>query len=160
MPPPKSGAEEAYPGELHERFQQAAVMLHAGQPAFALEALERVLDLAPQLPEGHANAGFALLALGRPQRAMDEFARAIDLRAGQANAYYGMAMAYEQLGDIASALGAMRTFVHLASEEDRHRQRALAAIWEWTSAENSDGAPAASVGRPAVVPQAAGTSDS
>ena len=38
-------------------------MLHAGQPAMALAALERVLTLAPDLPEAHVNAGFALFEL-------------------------------------------------------------------------------------------------
>jgi Flp pilus assembly protein TadD len=124
-------AMPAYSGELHERFQQAAVMLHAGQNEYALTALQRVLELAPQMPEAHVNAGFALVELGQPALAADHFQTAIELRPGQANAYYGLALVYESVGDLASALGAMRTYAHLSSPDAPHRRRALAAIWEW-----------------------------
>jgi Flp pilus assembly protein TadD len=121
----------AYSGELHERFQQAAAMLHIGQHLYALEALERVIELAPRLPEARVNAGFALLGLERPDRARQQFETAIDLRPGQANAYYGLGMALEALGDIEGALGAMRSYVHLAKADARHVRLARSAIWEW-----------------------------
>lgn len=124
-------AVPAYSGELHERFQQAAVMLHAGQNEYALAALQRVIELAPQMPEAHVNTGFALVALGQAALAADHFQTAIELRPGQANAYYGLALVYESVGDLASALGAMRTYVHLSPPEAPHLRRALAAIWEW-----------------------------
>jgi tetratricopeptide (TPR) repeat protein len=124
--------QATYVGEVHERFQQAAAMLHAGQYLYALEALERVLELSPHLPEAHVNVGFALLGLQHPERAAEHFIRATDLRAGQVNAYYGLAVALEELGDIKGALGAMRTFVHLSRNDDPHVLRAKAAIWEWT----------------------------
>ena len=53
----------AYAGELHERFQQAAVMLHAGQPKHALTALERVIALAPNLPEARVKPSAIIPAL-------------------------------------------------------------------------------------------------
>ena len=106
-------------------------MLHAGQNKYALAALQRVLELAPQMPEAHVNAGFALVELGKPALAADHFQTAIDLRPGQANAYYGLALVYESADDLASALGAMRTYVHLSPPGLPHRRRALAAIWEW-----------------------------
>lgn len=123
--------EPAYPGELHERFQQAAVMLHAQQYDYALDALAVVIELAPRMPEARANAGFALLGLQRPALAVRQFESAIALRDTQLNAYYGLAMACEALGDLDRALGAMRTYVHLAGEKDPHARRAWAAIWEW-----------------------------
>jgi tetratricopeptide (TPR) repeat protein len=134
-PPPKvaSPATPAYSGELHERFQQAAVMLHAGQPQHALTALERVIDLAPNLPEARVNAGFALYELSNMTAAQAQFRKAIDLRPGQANAYYGLAMVLEALGDLEGALGAMRTYVHLVDGEDPHVRKARSAIWEWES---------------------------
>lgn len=121
----------AHPGELHERFQQAAVMLHAGQHLYALEALERVLEIAPSLPEAHVNAGFALIGLDRHRRAQRHFQYAIDLRPTQLNAYYGLALSLEGLGELDGALGAMRTFVHLAGDSNPHARRAWSAIWEW-----------------------------
>jgi len=117
--------------EIHQRFQQAAVMLHAGEYLYALESLERVIDLAPGMPEARVNAGFALLGLSNPERAVDQFQIAIELRPQQVNAYYGLAMAMEALTDIEAALGAMRTYVHLAAKNDPYVRRARAAIWEW-----------------------------
>ena len=128
-----SSPSPAYSGELHERFQQAAVMLHAGQPQHALTALERVIDLAPNMPEARVNAGFALYELSNMTAAQAQFRQAIDLRPGQANAYYGLAMTLEALGDLEGALGAMRTYVHLVDEHDPHVRKARSAIWEWES---------------------------
>ena len=127
-------AAETYSGELHERFQQAAAMLHIGQHLYALEALERVLELAPHLPEARVNAGYALLGLDRPGRAREQFEHAIAIRPNQVNAYYGLALALEALGDLEGALGAMRSYVHLAEQGDAHVRRAQSAIWEWEDA--------------------------
>ncbi|MDJ0741498.1 MAG: tetratricopeptide repeat protein [Gammaproteobacteria bacterium] len=124
----------AHGGELHERFHQAAAMLHIGEHLYALDALERVLELAPEMPEARVNAGFALIGLDRPLEAREQFERAIALRPGQVNAYYGLALAFEALDDIEAALGAMRTYVHLADDGDAHVRRARSAIWEWQSA--------------------------
>ncbi len=135
--PHPTAAPPAYAGELHERFQQAAVMLHAGQHEYALAALERVLDLAPDLPEAHVNTGFALLGLERPQLAERHFETAIALRPEQVNAYYGLALAREAAGDLDTALGAMRTFVHLSPPDAEHLRRARAAIWEWEARRNA-----------------------
>lgn len=129
--PSSTAAPPRDDAELHKRFQQAAVMLHAGQYEYALTALERVLELAPRLPEAHVNAGFALVELRRPAQAEQHFRTAIDLRPGQANAYYGLALVREAIGDYAGALGAMRTFAHLSPPETPHLRRAWAAIWEW-----------------------------
>ena len=134
----KQGAEAAYDVEVHERFQQAAAMLHTRQYVYALDALERVLDLSPNLPEAHVNAGFALLGVERPARAARFFERAIDLRPGQVNAYYGLAVALEELGDIDGALGAMRVFIHLSDSGTRHVARARAAVWEWSQQRKLD----------------------
>ena len=51
----------------------------------------------------------------------------------QVNAYYGLALAQESLGDLDGALGAMRTYVHLSDERDQYQRRAWSAIWEWQS---------------------------
>lgn len=117
--------------ELRQRFDQAIVMLHARQYDHAVTALERVLALAPNLPEAKVNMGFALLGLQRAQEARAFFLAAIDLRPQQANAYYGLAMAEEQRQDYEAALGGMRSYLHLAPADDAHRVRARAALWEW-----------------------------
>ena len=117
--------------ELRQRFDQASVMLHARQYDHAVTALHRVLELAPRLPEAHVNMGFALLGLERAEAARSFFLAAIDLRPQQANAYYGLAIADEMRHDYESALGGMRSYLHLAPAGDPYRARARAALWEW-----------------------------
>ncbi|MBI5451718.1 MAG: tetratricopeptide repeat protein [Gammaproteobacteria bacterium] len=117
--------------ELTVRFQQAAMMLHAGRYDHALAALHRVLELSPRLPEAHVNIGYALLGLGKLEAARGFFLSAIDLRPYQGNAYWGLAQVYEQQGDLPAALGAMRTYIHLAPPNDPYVRRARSALWEW-----------------------------
>lgn len=125
----------AHGPELKRRFDQAVVMLHAGEYEHAATALHQVLALAPQLPEAHVNMGYALLGLKRPQAARDFFDSATALKPDQANAYYGLALAWEALGDVPMATGAMRSYLHLAREErPEHLRRARAALWEWEQA--------------------------
>lgn len=135
-PPPPA---PPHAGEVQQRFEQAAVMLHARQFEHAVTALHRVLALAPELPEAHVNMGFALLGLKRPREARDFFEGATALRPGQANAYYGLALAHEAEGDLALATGAMRSYLHLARDERaEHLSRARAALWEWQQARAAD----------------------
>ncbi len=117
--------------ELRQRFDQASVMLHARQFEHAITALDRVLTLAPKMPEAHVNMGYALLGLKRAEAARGFFLAAIELRPAQANAYYGLALADESKQDFESALGGMRSYLHLAPADDPHRVRARAALWEW-----------------------------
>lgn len=117
--------------EFEARFQQAVVMLHARQYDHAATALHRLLELAPEVPEVHVNMGYAMLGLQRYDAARDFFAGATELRPRQTNAYYGLAVALEALGDIPGALGAMRTYVHLGAPDDPYVRKANSAIWEW-----------------------------
>lgn len=131
-------APQAHADEVTLRFNQAVVMLHARQYEHAATALHRVLLLAPRLPEAHVNMGFALLGLQRAAEARAAFDRALAFKPDQANAYYGLALAWEAQGDRAMALGAMRSYVHLARHErPEHLARARAALWEWQAASNA-----------------------
>ncbi len=118
--------------EVKVRFHQAVVMLHAKEFDHAVTALHRVLELAPRMPEAHVNMGFALLGQQQARAADGFFRAAIALRPQQANAYYGLAMAAEQQGDYETALGGMRSYLHLAkTPDDAQRAKARAALWEW-----------------------------
>ncbi len=128
---PGGHAAEKRRAEIKARFEQAVVMLHAKQYEYAAAALHRVLELDPAIPEAHVNMGFAMIGLQRFDVARDFFEGAIALRPMQANAYYGLAEALEGTGDLAGAMGAMRTYVHLSSADDPFLPRARAAIWEW-----------------------------
>ena len=131
-PQPATAAAAAPVDESQRRFNEAVVMLHAKQYEHAVTALHRVLTLSPQLPEAHVNMGFALLGLKRVKEARDFFDGATVLRPDQANAYYGLALAYEASGDLPMATGAMRSYLHLArTERPEHLSRARAALWEW-----------------------------
>ena len=50
------------------------------------------------------------------------------MRREQLNAYYGLAVALEALGDLAGAKGAMRTYVHLGKPDDPYVRKAEAAV--------------------------------
>jgi Flp pilus assembly protein TadD len=135
--------------ELRQRFNQAVVMLHARQYDNAVTALHRVLELAPTMPEAQVNMGFALLGLEQGDAARGFFLAAIELRPEQANAYYGLAMADEMRHDYESALGGMRSYLHLSKADDPHRVRARSALWEWEEKLGRHaGAAAASTPRP------------
>lgn len=122
--------QEKTNAEIKLRFEQGVAMLNAKEYEHALTAFHRVLQLAPNLPEAHVNAGFALIGLKRYDIARDFFEGAIELRKDQLNAYYGLAEALEGLNDIPGALGAMRTYVHRAPPGDPFRQHAEAAVLE------------------------------
>lgn len=130
-----AGAErDPHAEALSRRFRQGVVMLHAREYEHAAVAFDRVIALAPRMPEAWVNMGFAMLGQERPALAREHFDAAIALRSTQRNAYYGLAEALEALGDTEGALGAMRTFVHLSPADDPFVRRARAALWEWQAA--------------------------
>ncbi len=124
-------AREKAETEIRQRFQQGVTMLNDKQYEQALKEFHRVLELAPDMPEAHINAGYALIGLGRFAVARDFFEGALALRKGQFNAYYGLAEALEGLNDLPGALGAMRAYLHLAPADDPYRRKAESAVWEW-----------------------------
>lgn len=124
-------AREKAEAEIRQRFRQGVTMLNDKQYEQALKEFHRVLELAPDMPEAHVNAGFALIGLGRFAVARDFFEGALALRKDQVNAYYGLAEALEELNDLPGALGAMRAYLHLAPANDPYRRKAESAVWEW-----------------------------
>jgi len=116
---------------LHQRFQQAVVLLQHGEYDYAVQGFHEVLKVAPNMPEAHVNMGFALLGLEEFEAARSFFDTATNLRPEQTNAYYGLAVAHEGMGDLRLAVAAMRTYTHVADGDDQYRRRAEAAIWEW-----------------------------
>ena len=79
--------------------------------------------------------GYSLYEMGHFTAARDFFISAMEQEAFQANAYYGLAITSEKMGDLDGALGAMRSYIHLAgnSENQRFVRRARSALWEWES---------------------------
>ena len=128
---PRGHADQRRQAEIQLRFEQGVVMLHAKQYEYAITAFQRVLELAPDMPEAHVDMGYALIGLKRFAAARDFFDSATTLRPDQVNAYWGLAVALEGLGDMRGALGAMRTYVHRTKPDDPFLRKAEAAIWEW-----------------------------
>ena len=116
---------------LHQQFQQAVALLQHGEYDYAVQGFHDVLKIAPDMPEAHVNMGFALLGLEEYEAARSFFDTATNLRPGQTNAYYGLAVAHEGLGDLRQAVAAMRAYTHIAAGDDQYRRKAEAAIWEW-----------------------------
>jgi len=130
---PQAHADAQRREEIAQRFNQAVVMLHAKQYEHAMTALHRVLELAPEMPEAYVDMGYALIGLERYAAARDFFEGALALRPAQHNAYYGLAVALEGISDLPGAVGAMRTYVHLARPDDAYLRKAQSALWEWES---------------------------
>jgi tetratricopeptide (TPR) repeat protein len=117
--------------QVAERFQQAIGLLHAKQYGYAITALDAVLVMAPKMPEAYVNMGFAFIGLEEFGPAQGAFEKAIDLKVGQVNAYYGLAIALEGQGQYETALGAMRSYIHLSQPDDPFLAKARSALWEW-----------------------------
>jgi tetratricopeptide (TPR) repeat protein len=117
--------------EIKQLFDEGVGLLNEKQYELALKAFHRVLQLSPDMPEAYINAGYALLGQGQFSVARDFFEGALDLRRDQLNAYYGLAEALDGMGDMEGALGAMRTYQHLAPVADPFKHKAEAAIREW-----------------------------
>jgi tetratricopeptide (TPR) repeat protein len=131
---PVAHVQEKRKEEVAREFAEGVRLLAAKEYQAAASALHRVLELAPRMPEAHVNMGFAMIGLKNYTFARDFFEAAISLRTEQMNAYYGLAVALEGIGDLEGALGAMRTYVHRLDPNDPFVRKANAAIWEWESA--------------------------
>ncbi|MEW8026671.1 MAG: tetratricopeptide repeat protein [Candidatus Thiodiazotropha sp.] len=119
-----------------ELFRNAVGLLHTRHFKAAASSFSELVKLAPWMPEAEVNLAYALMGMRQYANARHHFKRALELNERQLNAYYGLAISMEQLGDLDSALGAMRVYVHLAMDDDPHLRKAWAAIWEWENARN------------------------
>lgn len=116
--------------QVDRNFKEGVAQLKAKQYEKAMSAFHRVLELAPDMPEAHVNAGFALLGMGNARAAADFFSTATELKSDQLNAYFGLGEALAELGDDFGAMQAMETYIHLAPKNDPFRRKAEAAAWE------------------------------
>ena len=119
---------------LRGQFERAVLLLQRNQFQQAAIEFNSIIDEHPDMPDAYVNQGFALLGLEHADTAAEYFYRAIELRPFQANAYYGLALVAEKKNDLESASGAMKSFIHLASEDDPYLPKARAALWEWETA--------------------------
>ena len=130
---PTSSFEMISDEKLPQLFSAAVGHMQQGRYQQALDLWHKALLLAPDIPEIKVNMGFSLYELGEYVTARDAFIDAMEQNAYQANAYYGLAITSEKMGDLEGALGAMRSYIHLAAagDDDRFERRARSALWEW-----------------------------
>lgn len=100
----------------------------------AIEIMNSGLPVLKDRPEAYLVIGNALLGKRDFATARDFMNAAIDRDRGFADAYFGFAVASEELGELDSAVGAMRSYLHTEKNQDPYRLKvaqARAAIWEW-----------------------------
>lgn len=135
---PERAVREDAEARFDRLFRAGIEALRAGLPDEAARAFAAARRLRPEVVEATVDLAFAELLRGRHAHARALFTEAVALRPGQVNAWYGLAEALAAAGDLPGALGAMRTFLHLAPPDDRFRRRAMAAVWEWESTLDAD----------------------
>lgn len=102
----------------------------------AIQPLEALIQLDTGAAKPHLLMGLALEGAGNFELARKYYEAAIDRDPLLADAYFGFASSSESLGDLESALGGMRSFLHVQKDNDPYRLRATqarSAIWEWES---------------------------
>ena len=112
-------------------FDNAVIDLRKRRYRQAIEGFREVLKTAPTMPEAYVNIGFANLEVKQYEQAKQAFNTVLNLRPVQVNAYWGLAVSLEGLCDIPAAIGAMKTYTHLANQGDPYLKKANAALWEW-----------------------------
>ncbi len=117
--------------QITTQFNSAVNALRERRHWQAIEGFRAVLDEAPTMPEAYVNIGFAHLELKQFGLAKQAFNTALELRADQINAYWGLAVSHEGFCEIPAAIGAMRTFAHLAKQDNPYLKKANSALWEW-----------------------------
>ena len=132
------------PTGFSEAFAAGIAFLRQGDAHSAVQAFETARKANPHVPEVYANLGFAYLELNQPAASRAVFEQASAIAPMQVNVYFGLAEALEALGDVEGAMGAMRTYLHLAPADDPFRPRAMSALWEWET--RNVAAPAAVAG--------------
>src|SRR6266481_3540190 len=100
--------------QRHLRSADAA--FHAGYVAekdgdlsTARQQFEKVVQLAPDIAEGHSALGSVLVQLGQYTLAIRELTRALTLKADDRSAQINLAVAYEQSDDHEKSLALFRS---------------------------------------------------
>lgn len=114
----------------------ARSLLKTDKPDEAAEALLKAMYLDPANAEPFHLMGDVMMQRKRFGEAREYYEAAIDRDPLRAEAYFGHAAASEAMGDLESALGGMRSYLHVTSDKDPYRlqvAQARSAIWEMES---------------------------
>ncbi len=112
-----TGSVAAQTSSWQATFEAAGRSAQAGRYAEALEKYRRVLEFRTEpglAAKTHYNIGVCLYQLGRPEKAVAEYRRAIESSGGKyQKAFYAIGMAQAALGDKAKARAAFYEAVRL-----------------------------------------------
>jgi tetratricopeptide (TPR) repeat protein len=101
-------------------------------PRSACGYLESALTLTPDLPPARLAYGRALLRLGEPEKAVQQFERVERLAPEEDSVHYHLATAYRQLGHLQQAEAEMARFQQLARKKSAITQAAARRQVEMT----------------------------
>lgn len=133
---PQGHVRQARVAQAAKLLAEGAAMIEAKRYDAAIELINRAGPLAADDPRAYLQMGRALQGKGDHAGARFYYERAIDLDPRFADAYFGYAEASDGMGDLESALGGMRSFLHVVDNPDPYRLKvaqARSAIWEWES---------------------------
>lgn len=136
-PAPAPAATDRAPSQAADRLLgESAKLIKKERYDDALRLLQQNHETLKDRPRAYLQIGDALLGKKDYPTARDFFVAAIDRDPLLAEAYFGFAQAAEGTGDLESALGGMRSFIHVSADKDPFRMKiaqARSAIWEWES---------------------------
>lgn len=138
VPAPELPGKSADPAAIQAAgiLREAGRQINAQQFDRALTTLHEARPLLMNNPQAFLLIGRALEGRKDYATARDFYRAALDRNPYLADAYWGFATTSENLGDLPSALGAMRSYLHTEKNPDPYRLRvaqARSAIWEWES---------------------------
>jgi tetratricopeptide (TPR) repeat protein len=131
---PASDAAKAPPSAADQVIMEARQAIKRRQYDQALQVLNSAQPLLKDRAEAFLLIGNILERKKDYSTARDFYNAALKRDPFLADAYWGFATASESLGDLESALGGMRSYLHTEPDPDPMRLRinqARSAIWEW-----------------------------
>lgn len=135
LPTPATGQDPAS-ADARQLFGEARSLIKNKQYDDAIRLLDNARPQLQQYTEAYLVLGKALEGRREYAVARDFYVAATARDPYLADAYWGIATTSERLGELDSALGAMRTYLHTEPDGDPQRLRiaqARSAIWEWES---------------------------
>jgi tetratricopeptide (TPR) repeat protein len=126
---------------IRQLFNDSVQLMQIGHYRQALLKSHSLIKASPFMPEAHVNLGFIMINLKRLTAAERSFNYALDIKADQANAYYGLALVAEARADYQLALSAMRSYIHL-TKDSQYLPKARAALWTWQEKISQQNSPA------------------
>lgn len=135
-PAPQIDPKEPQGDEVNRIFKEAGAQIKTKRYDDAIRTLHEARSQVQKHAESYLLLASALEGKKDYHTARDFYEAAIDRNPYLSEAYWGYATTSESLGDLESALGAMRNYLHTEPNLDRKRLKvaqARSAIWEWES---------------------------